>query len=402
MIFLSEKSRMSSTNAAIHERQQLEYEEQQLQQELDAIENEIADRENTIKASKERHERVVALQKETDAMNIRIREVREYLSEADEAMRDFPTDADRQDAKSKLDSLELALTKAEESVETCTTGLKAYEQRREKNIEIMCGLNGVLLEALRAIESQAQSYITQDAAVKRAEDVIKGCEEMTKIDVERESYLVDVLKALENVIAEEERQAEEIIEAKAQISENIPAIENDKDDTLANIEALWDDERTHLQAIYQRLLTLNMEQHYHLGRGTHIKASGVDYSEVTEKGLESKQARLTADTIATSARLNDIQEDIRELQRHCEQTRGRGRLSEVEFNKMLARKEEILAQARERLGEAEAECIELRNVKAELTMALQRLKDPKTVMLASSARIGTPGATRSGSKISVL
>ena len=393
---------MSSTNAAIHERQQLEYEEQQLQQELDNLENEIIDRESTMKASKERQEKVIALQRETDAMNIRIGEVREYLAEADEAMRDFPTDADRQAAKSKLDTLELALTKAEESVETCTTGLKAYEQRREKNMEIMVGLNEVLLQALRALETQAESYIMQDASVKKVDDILKGCEEMTKTDVDRETYLVDVLKALESVIAEEERQDQEIIDAKAQIAESIPAIEEEKDDILANIEMLWEEERTHLQAIYQRLLTLNMEQHYHLGRGTHIKASGVDYSEVTEKGLESKQARLTADTIATSARLNDIHEDVVELQRHCEQTRQRGRLAEQAFNKELSQREDILAEARTRLGEAEEECNELRNVKAELTMALQRLKDPKTVMLATSARVGAPGATRSGSKISVM
>eukprot|EP00758_Cryptobia_borreli_P007454 Tbor_TRINITY_DN5302_c0_g2::TRINITY_DN5302_c0_g2_i1::g.4116::m.4116 len=360
-----------SHQEVIKERQQLEYEEQTLQSELDGLNTKLKEAEDHIKNAKERRDKIAILKKESEVMQNRIRDTNEYLAEAQEAMKDFPNEQQMTRLENRSDALKVSLDNAEGRVQYSTTCIAAYAQRREKNTEVMLTLLDALNESMNAVVTQLQPNLEMDDRARPATEVSNDWTNLLNIDLAQEDRLQSVLKKLEAYIAEETQQNEEMMMLQAENDEQLPAIELEKDLCLEEITDAWNTEKSHLHAIYQRLITLNMEQHYHLSRGTHIKREWEEFSEVQEKTLVAIQDRLSSEAIHTAARLTEMKEDVTEINRLCEASRERGRRHHKSFQKLLDAKTDELAAAKEDHENIKKEAEELRNLRAELMMILQ-------------------------------
>lgn len=360
----------------------------ELEQELLALDQELASLEAESKQAGEVSKKISTLTRETELLEAQNAETRKYLADFEEAKRTMPDHSTIQKMEAHLDNIKINLSAAKHRAQDAQSGIAVYEQKRKENVEVMLQLANQLLAATADMEKDVVASNKTEKSLKSKTEILSTCDAMLEIDCQQEDDLQAIYKKTQEAHEKLTQQTAEIRSLELEAAESIPATEAERMETLNEITQLWNEEKSILTAIYQRLLMINREQHHHLTRGTHIKAAPTKFTKVQLETLSSQNARASAENIEHSARLKEMNEEIVILNRRVAASRERGRKQQREFEAEKKEKEAAMVKAQQELEDVKAEANELREVRAELTAALNGMGTKAVMMAQATPRTG--------------
>lgn len=150
----------------------------------------------------------------------------------------------------------------------------------------------------------------------------------------------------------------------------------DKEATLAQLQAAFDKEMKALEAPRRQLKQIEDEQHYHIRRGTFIKerSDRVSHDELVAERVKGKHNHLCSDLIKVQADINIVSNEVRDLRRSLEDAK---RSTQIGADELLAKRKDLdgeaaaLASMRQVL---EAESDDLKHLKKDVSIVLQLVR----------------------------
>lgn len=360
----------------------------ELQAELAALDAELVTVEADAAKIAECDTKIATLTKETETLEAQNAESRKYLAEFEEAKRTMPDNNTINKMEAHLDNLKISLSAARARVQDAQSGIAVYEQKRRENVEFMLKLTQKLMAAADEMDTDVLASVETEKPLKKTPEIIATCDEMLAIDTEQEDDLQRIYKQTQEAHEKLIQQTAEIRELEQEAAESLPATEAERMETLAEITGLWSEEKAILTSIYQRLLMINREQHHHLTRGTHIKTAPTKYTQVQLDTLSSTNARASAEANEHNARLREMNEEIAILNRRVSAARDKARKQQKEFEELKKEKETSLLEAQQELDAMQTEGNDLREVKADLTAALNGMGTKAVMMAQATPRTG--------------
>lgn len=311
-----------------------------------------------------------ALDKEAEAALSLEQEYRRRV----EVVQTFPTETQLLKLERRLETLKTQLADATRTANQTQTAIDAYNVRRSaassSRRDLADALDGSSTVTMDGITDKA----AEDDELAPLSRILDAITEMTTVCDERESILFELNQRYGERVEEESELNDRIVSLQQRVESELPKLDADADRTIATLTDCWHCEKDALQATYDRLYAVNKEQQHHLVRGTHVKRDDA-VNAGHEAALSARQNNLTAQLIDARGRLQELHAEITFVQRITDQLRHDARASVAAYDDQKVEVSARLQEARAERNNAEEEARKFRNLKGDLQVALQTIRD---------------------------
>lgn len=323
--------------------------------------------------------RIAQLTTLVDEKRRQLDEANKYVKDARAYIADFPTDQQTLKLERRVESLKDQIKQAERIASQHKAGIDGYMQRLNSNHDHVSSMLDAALSTIDEVASMLDPLVREEQTILPGTFALQACDALSTIACEREKELQQQCALLDRVRDEQAELTTACATLLAEIEDERPLLESEKETDVREILEEWHKEEALLRSILEKLYVIHKEQSYHLQRGTHIKRETVkSVPEESEIVLSARQSHLAAEVNKGRSALQDLKEELQHAKKQVDLLRQKEQEIRRQFEQDRSAKEQKLAFARKKHTDAAEEAQTLRNLRAELYQALQEIRDGPT------------------------